>query len=414
MLYTASKPLGVWFPSSGGDPELGSPLDRTFLIILLCVALMLLVRRKFDWTKAIRANPWLILLVGFMLVSVFWSGMPFVSFKRWTRELVAVLMAFIVLSEPTPRRAVESILRRTIYVLIPFSVLLIKYFPWYGVEYGRWSGARMWIGVTQQKNGLGSLCVISVFFLIWSLVGRWKIKSGSVWKYEPHVELLLLVISIWLLRGPTGDFFYSATSSYSLCIGLLVYCGMMVAKRYGRFFSAATFMIIAASIIVLGILILFKGGSSIEFAASGAGRDASLTGRTTVWAALVPVAMKRPLLGNGFGGFWTIRSRADYKISGAHSGYLDVLLGLGFAGILLTSIFILSSCKKAHLMLCRDFDWGALWICYIMIALVHNMTESSIDSLSAHLTAVIIFFTVTSTSLILPKYLFSGIEPSKS
>jgi hypothetical protein len=103
-----------------------------------------------------------------MLSSIFWSDMPFISFKRWVKELVAVVMTFFVLSESDPRKALQSIFRRTIYILIPFSYILINYFPEYGREYGRWSGGQMWIGVALQKNGLGRLCVFSAFFSVGS------------------------------------------------------------------------------------------------------------------------------------------------------------------------------------------------------------------------------------------------------
>jgi exopolysaccharide production protein ExoQ len=86
ILYTASKPLGRWFPSEGGDVELGSPLDRTFLIIILCLTLLLLIRRKFNWANAIKENVWLILLLILMFVSISWSNIPYVSFKRYTKD----------------------------------------------------------------------------------------------------------------------------------------------------------------------------------------------------------------------------------------------------------------------------------------------------------------------------------------
>src|SRR3989304_5890046 len=163
MLSIASKPFGVWFMSAGADAEAGSPLDRAFLSVILCLGLLILASRKFSWSRAIKENSWLMLLVSYLLVSILWSDIPFISFKRWIREVVAVVMAFIVMTERNPRQALESILRRTVYVLIPFSLVLINYYSAYGRVYGRWSGELMWGGVTTQKNGLGRLCLISVF-----------------------------------------------------------------------------------------------------------------------------------------------------------------------------------------------------------------------------------------------------------
>jgi hypothetical protein len=112
--------------------------------------------------------------------------------------------------------------------------------------------------------------------------------------------------------------------------------------------------------------------------------------------------MQHPITGNGFGSFWTSRTRTIYDISGGHSGYLDMLIGLGFVGILLISVFILSSSRKAHHELSVDFDWGTLWICCIIMLVVHNIAESSLDSLTNFLTAVILFFTVASTKKVPP------------
>jgi len=401
ILYVASKPLAAWFPYSGATPE-SSPLDRAFLIGLMCLALGTLIRRRYDWSCAFKENIPLMALITFMLVSVFWSSIPGTSFFRWIREIQAIIMAFAVLSEISPRREIESILRRATYILIPFSILLIKYFPYYGIEYGRWTGERMWIGVSTQKNGLGLLCTIAIFFLTWSIIKRWREKIARVWRYEVHTEILILVLALWLMRGPGGSFFYSATSFLSLVIGLLFLWGFNLADKYGKRIPASSLMIIIAIIILVGVTALFMGGSNIKFIASRAGRDASFTGRTEVWASLIPVVMKQPFVGGGFGGFWTPRTKEFFHISGAHSGYLDVLLGLGFVGLLLVSIFLLSSSRKAYRAMSNDFHWSVLSTCFIVMAAVHNITESSIDSFASCLTAIVLFFSVSlSTKLAL-------------
>ena len=400
MLYTFSKPLGIWFPTSGANPDFGSPLDRAFLIILMSIALWILIRRRFDWSNAINENAWLMVLIVYMLVSILWSNIPTISFKRWIRELQAILMAFFVLSELSPRQAMESIFRRIAYILIPFSLLLIKYFPKYGVNYGRWVGGQMWIGVSTQKNGLGRLCFVVVFFLIWSLVRRWQGHKALVWKYENHIEIFVLAIALWLLKGP-GGITYSATSIISLAVGLLFYGGFYFIKKSGKNLAAGTLMAIVGIVIIFGIVAIFTGGSNVGYLAASAKRDATLTGRTAAWAALLPVAMQSPLAGRGFGGFWTSGTKGIYNISGAHSGYLDMLLGLGFLGILLISLFLLTSCRKAQRELKQNFDWGALWFCYIIMIVVHNIVESSIDSLASPLTAVILFITISSTNVFL-------------
>ena len=398
MLVTASKPLGGWLLSTGGDLESGSPLDQLFQIACFSLGLLILAWRKFDWLRAVKQHPWVALLLIYMLFSIFWSDILFISFKRWVRELVAVVMAFLLLTERDPRQAMRSLFRRTVYVLIPFSLMLIKYFPLYGVEYGRWSGVQAWIGVTTQKNGLGRLCLISAYFLVWTFFRRWQGRDIPAGPYQTYAEAIVLLITLWLLIGGTGQ--YSASAIVALAVGLIAFVGLLWMKEQRLELDANTLTTVVSLMILFGTVTVFVGGSTIGTLTSTVGRDETLTGRTDVWAELLPVAMRNPVLGAGFGGFWTSSTRELYRISEGHSGYLDVLLDLGFIGLLLVSLFLLSSCRRAQRELDRDFDWALLWIGYLVMAVVHNMAESSLNTFTSHLTAVLLFLAVSSADLL--------------
>jgi len=43
----------------------------------------------------------------------------------------------------------------------------------------------------------------------------------------------------------------------------------------------------------------------------------------------------------------------------------------------------------------RDFDWGALWVCFLIMAVVHNIAESSFVGLTGSMTSVILFLSVS-------------------
>jgi O-antigen ligase len=395
MLSIASKPLGAWFPQSGADPALGSPLDRALLLALMCMAIFVLIKKNFSWAKALRENTWLIILVCYMAVSIFWSNIPFISFKRWTREFEAILMAFVVISEHSPRQAMECIFRRTIYILIPFSVLLCKYYPEYGVNYNRW-GWGMWIGVTTHKNPLGRLCLIAAFFLIWSLVRRKQGNNPPVRRYQTYVEVFILLLAFYLMRGPQRGG-YSATAVSSLAFGLLFYSAFSLARKHHKTLWTGAVIAILAAIISIGVIVVFTEGSIVASFAPTVGRNATLTDRTQFWTNLLPEVRQRPFLGKGFGGFW-MRRADDEQLTEGHNGYLDILLQLGFVGLLLFSAYLLSSARKAQRILSHDFDWGILWICFIIMAALHNITESSISSLANHLSATVLFFSVFSVS----------------
>lgn len=393
MLTIASKGgLSAWVGGGGETAEAGSPVDRVFLTGLLLIGLLILQKRGFNWSAAIRENKWLILLLGYMLVSIVWSDSPFVSFKRWTRELIAVVMAFVVLSEPRPREAMHSLLRRSVYVLIPFSLLVIKYFPFYGIQYITWSGERMWVGVTTQKNGLGRLCMIAAFYLIWTLIRRWQKRDIPVAKYQTYAELFLLGLTLYILKGPPGS--YPATAVASLVVGVAAYLALLWMKRSGLRLPAGTLTVVLAAVLALGVITPLVGGSTVTGFTSTLGRDATLTGRTDIWAGVLPFFEQEPFLGSGFGVFWTPQMITSQQIGEAHNGYLEVLLHLGAIGLLLTALFLLSCGRKAHRTLNYDFDWGSLCICMLLMALLHNITESSINSFTAQLTALVAFLSV--------------------
>jgi len=396
-MYSACKPLGIWF-STGTDIEAGSPLDRALLLVLLFLSVFLLSKRQFSWSSAFRENGYLAMLLAYMLISIIWSPMPFISLRRWTRELVAILMAFLVLSEQNPYQTVQSIFRRVAYVLIPTSLLLIKYYPDYGRAYDRWDGKLMWVGVTTQKNGLALVSFTCAFFLIWTLLRRRIRHESSGVGYQEVVEIFLIILALVLQGGPQHSMNYSATSNLCFALGLSCLAAFWLGKKRGLVPTARTLKIIISMIFLLGTVLPFLSKMPFGNISTSLGRDDSLTGRTGIWRTLVPYAMARPLLGYGAGGFWTTSMR-ELTSAHAHNGYLDMILNLGFVGLSLFLLFFMSLCKKAHQVIMMDFEWGIFFVSYLLMGLVSNMTESSVDSFTRYLSTIILFLSASSASI---------------
>lgn len=405
MLYVGSKPLARWLePYIGGDAtdDSGSAIDRYFLTLLICVSWVILLKRQFTLRLATRQNPWLLVLLGYMLISVLWSDVPGTAFKRWVRELGTVSMALVLLTEPEPKEAIERVLRRSIILLVPLSLVLIKYFPELGIQFHRWTGERMWVGVTLQKNGIGRLCLIAAFYLIWSLARHWRGKDNRQAKSLIGMEVLLLLLTMFLLKGPSTQG-YSATAVVSLSVGLMAFAFLSRLKKHPRLWPLAKVCpLVVALGIATGVAVpLVLQESSMAGAATALGRDATFTGRTEIWAGLIPEAAQHPLLGHGFGSFWTGANQEEHRIGEAHNGYLDMRLELGWLGILLVAGLLVSSCRTALRLLSTDFYWAIFAICLILMAVVHNLSESSINSFTSQLMALVIF---TVTSLRKDKY----------
>jgi O-antigen ligase len=393
MLAASTKSLSRWFGLEGTlTLEEGSPLDRNFLIVLMCLGIWMLIRRKFSFSGILRRNVWLAVLFAFMLASIAWSPIPFISLKRWIREIVGIVMALVVLTETSPKKAIECVVRRTVYILIPLSLVLIKYYPQHGILYTRWSGIRMWIGVADQKNDLGQLVSLSIFFLAWSLLRRRRNRNHPKIPFLTLADLMVLGIALSLLKGSEAG--YSATSMVMLALTLAVYFTLQWLKKKKIIVSRRIMAVSFTAIILYGTVTPLIGRLPLADITSSIGRDSTLTERTVTWEALVPIAMTKPILGHGVGGFWTSDKLGRFTFP-AHNGFLEILLVLGFIGILLYSLFLVSSALRAQNLLARDYDWGVLWICWLITALLGSITESALNSFSNFLMAVPLWLAIS-------------------
>ena len=381
MMLHASLPLGYWL---GGGEE--SNVDRVVLLILLCLGVIILMKRRFDWYSAFKENSWLTLLICFMCVSILWSDTPGKSFKDWVREMLAVIMGFLIVSEVNPREALQSVMRRFIYILIPLSLLLSVFFPEYGQNlYSSIEGEISWSGVSGGKNGLGRLCLISVFFLVWSMIRQRQAGDVSATRYHTFIELVVLGISLLLMKGPGAVGALSITSILTLVVGLATFFGLLWMKKFKRILGVNALRIIIATCIVVGTASFFVGGLIVGGSVTAAiGREDTLTGRNEIWARLIPDVMREPIVGHGL------------SFSGnPHNAYLAIILEYGFVGLLFFSMFLLSSCRKAHKELSHDYHWGSFWICFLVMTLLYSIAEGGTKSLQNNLMAILLFLSVT-------------------
>src|SRR5262249_4881110 len=126
-------------------------------------------------------------------------------------------VVLVVLTDPQPLEAARTVLRRLSYLLIPLSVVLIKYFPEISKQYGAWTGLATYAGATTSKNMLGLACLISGLFFFWDTVTRWKDRKRPRTRQIILVNVAFIAMTLWLLKLAS-----SATSGVCLALGCLV------------------------------------------------------------------------------------------------------------------------------------------------------------------------------------------------
>jgi exopolysaccharide production protein ExoQ len=391
ILYCACKPIALWLGvEDASGVESGSSVDRNFSIALMLCGVFVLFQRRMDFSGFIRDNHWLVALYLLMALSVLWSDYPDIAMKRWFRSFGSVIMAGVVLTEQDPRAALIRLLRISAYLLLPFSLLLIKYYQDLGVEYNRWSDEKMWVGVATQKNGLGRLCMICGFFLVWdaarrrSATGRWF--TGGLGK----IDMFILFLALYLLTSGGTTAKASATSLGVFLASCLLVLWMM--KKENQVSSLKSVLSVLFFTVFLALLAhnLFLLDSPFAQIANLFGRDSSFTGRTEIWESLLAAAGQESLLGVGYGSFW-INPSTSIQVNQAHNGYLDVFLDLGTVGMILLGLFLLHFYRSVLGKLTTDFSWACFGIGFLFIALLHNLTESSLVRGTAHIWVLLLY-----------------------
>jgi exopolysaccharide production protein ExoQ len=376
LLINGSRPVSLWLqgaaPVAQTSDQLleGSPIDRYVYTAIEAAGLLVLIARRQRVGAILKNNAPIILFFSYCAMSALWSDYPDVALKRWSKGLGDVEMGLLVLTDPNPVGAVKRLLTRMAFVLMPLSVLFIKYYPELGRVYNRWTWTPSFTGVTGNKNELGMICLVAGLGSIWRilLVRREEVGFEKARHLTAHIVLLAMIV--WLLSVA------SSTTSLSC---LLMGSGLLVVTNI-RAFSGKTAIVnvLVVGMISLTIFALFvdPGGSLLE----GMGKDPTLTGRTDIWKGLVGM-VGNPMIGAGYESFWLGGRLAKshslmWRLNEAHNGYLEIYLNLGWVGVTLLALVIVSGYRHAIAAVREYPDMGRLRMAYFGVAVVYSLTEA--------------------------------------
>lgn len=379
LLIAGSRDASEWlrilglgnFGASMDSPEKyleGSPFDRNVLLALTAVGVYVLVQRQRKVGMLLRANGPVLLFFFYCAVSTLWSDYTDVAFKRWIKAVGDLVMVLIVLTDPYPLAAIKRLLSRVGFLLIPLSILFIKYYPDLGREYSHFDGRVTYTGVATTKNLLGMNCLIFGLGALWRLC---RALSGSKRTRRTGgliAQGALLAMVIWL--------FSMADSATALSCFLMA--GSLIAVtslgRLGR--KPAVVHLLVLAVVCVSLSAVF-GGTLL----GTVGRDSTLTGRTDIWNLVL--GMKgNSLVGTGFESFWIGWRREilwnvyRFHLNEAHNGYIEVYLNLGWIGVALLALLVVTGYRNVMAAFRREPDAGSLRLAYFVTALVYNLSEA--------------------------------------
>jgi len=384
LSINGSRSVSAWL-GMGAPAEIPGQLPATSLLdqvvagALILLGAIILIRRRRDVRGLLKASWPIALYYSFCLFSLLWSDFPGWGFKRWVRGLGDLVMVLIVATDAQPTTALKSLLSRVGFVLLPASVLLIKYYPELGQSWDPWGSVQMFNGVATNKNMLGNLVFVFALGALWQGLSLVRDRKDPNRSRRLLAQCTLLVFGIMLLFTA-----HSATSGACFVFG----AGLMLATSLPRIRRrpAAVHALVLA-ILLSGCLIELLGGRA---AITGAmGRNADLTGRTAIWEIVIPTVPSW-IGGAGFETFWVgPRVAKIFAMVGgfgmtneSHNGYIETYLNLGWLGLALIALILGHGYRKAVSTFRRDSALGALLMAYVVTAVAYNISEAGFRILS--------------------------------
>ncbi|KXG78338.1 hypothetical protein AN618_04040 [Fervidicola ferrireducens] len=367
LLLLSSDLLPLWRRISGFDFSVveGDPLQRAVFAGIFTVSFLLLILRSRRTLDTLRAGIFLWPLLGWALLSVLWSEVPEVTIRREI-ALLGTTVFGIYLASRFEHGEFLRLLGWTLLISVVLSYLFIFLIPDWGIMED--TRGEAWCGIYVHKNGLGRMAALAA--IVFLLLTRSEPRRRYVWWSS-------LILAIGLLLGSR-----SATALVVL-ISLLLFLPVIKILRM-RYDLVIPLLIML--VMVAGALTWFIS-TNIEKLLEILGRDATLTGRTYLWEAVIFMASQRPWLGYGYEAFWLgwdgpsalVWQSISFQAPHAHNSFLDLWLTLGFIGIGLFAISYLTALGQALKSLKKTEEYLALWpTIYLLFMLLYSISESSI------------------------------------
>lgn len=343
------------------DPAEGMAGARFMWAAIYGGALIFLLRSCRRSLALLLSERPIVFLVLLAAVSVFWSDSPSTTFRR-SIALVGTCLISVYFAARFRVREQLNLLTWGFGICAVCS-LAFGWFHW-GNSVDDLEGA--WYGIYTQRNVLGSMMVLSALLFLLSA----QIQSNWKWVFWicAAISFTLIVLS----------------GSVTSLIAFLVLLFSFPLVRLLRSSKKAGAAVLIAGIFVFGLA--SWAGASIDTTAEAMGRDPSLTGRTTLWAASVAIGLDKPWLGFGYSAFWLgadgqsadVWKVVNWAAPNAHNGLLELWLDLGMVGVAIAVFSLGSSLRKAYALVRDTRDWEYAWpFLFLVVLVVLNLTESA-------------------------------------
>jgi exopolysaccharide production protein ExoQ len=325
-------------------------------IVYLVTVLLIFPVAKRVWQEILR-NRLMGALLLWCALSVTWSALPSFSAINAVRMALNLALVFY-LFEKYSANDLQKLFMLVGAVAAAGSLLMVFFFPQYGLQTRGTYALGAWEGIFGQKN----LCGLNMLLLLLPALFVRSRRSDALALRLGYSLVMLLIITMTRSTGAwiVGGLCLSA-------VGLLKLTVRMPRK------DAA-----AICIPLFGLTVLAIGGVLLNFSAMmyALGKDPTMTGRTVLWSGLLTIGMKHAVHGFGYTAFWqgpttgptrTLAIQMGWLgLAQAENGILELWLELGLVGLMLYAALFTTALGNALYCLQRGASQATLWYTSIL------------------------------------------------
>lgn len=352
------------FPILGdkGDPS-ASGLVRSLFIPAYAAALLIALASPWRTLAAVARQPFLIGLMLIVAASYLWSVAPDQTSRRVV-AIYATTLGGVVLAVRCRWSELAEVLATSFAILALISLVLALAVPSIGVMHAIFPGA--WRGPWPEKNQLGGnmglgLCAMAAAAVL-------NPARAKLWWGFAILALGLILMST------------SKTSLVAMMLGMggLIFVALV---RRGPAMSVVTTWLAILGLVMIAGVALFASDLVFDLL----GKDATLTGRTKIWAAIMRRISERPWTGYGYGAIWTETSAwgplawiikdSGFKPLHAHNAWLEQWLGIGLVGLGTFVLLYIQTLVAAIIAVYRD-KGAYLALPFLVVYSLMTLTES--------------------------------------
>ncbi|MGC2333801.1 MAG: O-antigen ligase family protein [Candidatus Acidiferrales bacterium] len=363
--FLLSGGLDVVFASgrdvaADGDKRFEAILAALYLAVFL-IGLIHFRRSRY----AALHTPALFALLLLTFASAAWATFPGVVLRR-TIGLAGTCLFGVVAGATLSASEQLWILRWVLRIAAAMSLAMVILLPRHGISTGIADlDGGGWRGMFNHKNGLGAAMALAILV-------EWLVPTRAL--------LSRISKTLWLcLYCVLLVFSNSMTALTAIALTFLILYAFRIFRRQYKLPLPA----LLGGALVIGAFFLANPGEIT----GTLGRSSDITGRTELWHWVVQMIFRRPWLGYGFSGFWgggspeyaLVVRMIGWTPMYSHDGYLEIVLSLGVAGLLLFAWFMVTGLRRALYQAETGESICDLWpLAFLLYFLIHNLGECTI------------------------------------